>query len=421
MSHIDWVKCIVPLMHKDHIHGGARTRFEDSTFKKIDFAILENTYMEGSGSSRVSVRTVDAWHFFEPKEDESVNDTLVRHCSFLPKDFVESMLSGGIPEKYKGVYFFLQIEGNLVKYFQGQSIYGSMNAYGLVVDFMRDVCSYFKVEPTSHDLNMWRCGFFYLQRLDICENRRLGSYKEVDSFIHGVVKSASLNGRGFRFDHNEKEEGFTAVQSTSGRLCRFSVYNKHCDLRDNKYGKPKFDDEELNHALVDHANGLVRFEAKYKSSWFRRNNIDTMFELRKQHGDLTCLLYDKIDGMKFGGENMQKEVLKKLGSKLPNHIHLIFFSWLQGHTVAQIKEILGDGKRTKAADQRYYKASRYLKEKHGINIKVRLTNAEIEKNHVSGFVPLVSVLKAEASEAPQWFHDKGLIYTPSDHGLYKEG
>jgi len=419
VAHIDWIKCVVPMLHKKHIHGGVRARFEDSCDYKLDYQILETTRLEGSGSSSVSLRTVDAWNFFEPKEGETVGETLIRHWGFLPEGFSIPMLQGkGRSEEYENAFFFLQIEGNIGKYFQGQSIYCPMNANGLIVDFIHDVCRTFGIEPTAHDLKMWRQGFFYPQRLDICENRRLNNYKDADAFIHGVVKSASLNGRGFRFDHNEKQEGFTAVHATSGRLCRFSVYNKYCDLRDNKYGKPKFEDEDLNKRILDHADGLVRFEAKYKSSWFRRNGIETFYELWKHYPDLSSMLFDKINGMKFGGTNMKDTVMEDLKSELPTHILPTYLFWLDGKTVVQIKEMLGGGRRTSSGDRRYQRASKYLREEHHVNVKVRLTNAAIEKKHVSNVIPMVRVLEAKPDVAPQWFYDEGLIYEPSKHALY---
>jgi len=419
VAQIDWIKCIVPMFHTNHIHGGVRARFEDSCDYKLDYKVLETLRMEGSGSSSISIRTVDAWDFFGGKDGEPVQDMIMRYARFLPVDFVESMLVGkGRPEHYKNGYFFFQIEGNIAKYFQGQSIYSSSNLAGLICDFIQDVLRTFDIHPLAHDLQMWKQGFFYPQRIDICENRRLSNYKDADSFIHGVVKSASLNGRGFRFDHNEKNEGFTAVHSTSGRLCRFSVYNKYCDLRDNVYGRLKFEDDELNQRILDHANGLVRFEAKYKSSWFRRHNIYTLCDLWEKYHNIEDMLYDKMNAMTFGGSNLKDSLISDLKAKIPVHILPVYMFWLEGCTVFQIKEFMGGGKRTKAGDDRYYRAAKYLRDEHNINVKVRLTNAAIEDGHVSNVVPMVSVMKSDADVAPSWFYEKGLIYEPSDHMIY---
>jgi len=411
MSQIDWVKCIIPFTHKKHIHGGVRARFEDSIDYKLDYQILENLSVEGSASSCVQIRTMDAWEFFQPKKGEPVPDTIRRYSTFLPVDYVRGLIiGGGYPDKYKGHHFFIQIEGNLAKFFQGQSIHSSSDVVGLVKDFCLFISNHFEITPTAENLRMWDDGEFYIQRLDICESRRLSNYKVADRYINGFVKSASLNGRGFRFDHNEKKEGFTAVHSTSGQLYRFSVYNKYCDLRDNKYAKLHFDDD-LNKKIMDYSDGLVRFEIKYKSNFFRRNNISSISDVLGFFGSVDNMLHNVFDKLVFGGSNMNTVFLNELKSKIPKRYLIVYMLWLDGETPNDIKTLLGNGKRTRSADRFYQRTSKFLRDNYNLNLKVRLSNSTRD-DFGNNVVPFIQVLEAKPEPVPDFFYENDLIYTP---------
>jgi len=428
MAHCDWIKCIVPLFHHKIIHGGVRDRyasFVDFQNGKRDYQILETLRVEGSGSSTVSLRTVDAWDFFTSKEhaenDREVDDvaaTVLRFAPFLPDDYVMSMCMGnGVPPQYKDSYFFVEISGNISKFFQGQSIYSVDNHNGLIVDFILACVKAFKLVPLASNVRLWRQGYLYPLELHYAENFRLDSEHSADSFIHSLVKCASLNGRGFRFDHGEKKCGFTAVQATSGRLERFSCYNKYYDLIQNKYGKPKFDDEALNQRLIEEARGIVRFENKIKSPWFRRHDIMTFYDLWKLYPNPSDLLYRKINAVQIGGKNVHNLELEKLRYDLPSHILPTFLMWLEGKSVHEIKVVLGRGSRNRSGDQKYYRASCYLRDHYSVNLKVRLSNADLNKPLHENIVPMIRVLEAKPCEPPQWMKDQGLIYQPSEHLL----
>jgi len=414
MAQIDWVKCIIPFTHKAHIHGGVRARFEDSIDYELDYKILENLSVEGSASSCVQIRTMDAWEFFHYEKGEHVSETIKRYSTFLPVDYVRGLiLGGGCPKKYEGQHFFIQIEGNLAKFFQGQSIHSSDDVVGLVKDFCFFISNHFNIKPTSENLRMWSDGEFYVQRIDVCESRRLSNFKLVDDYINGFVKTASLNGRGFRFDHNDKKEGFTAVHSTSGQLYRFSVYNKYCDLRDNKYAKLHFNDD-LNKNIMDYSDGLVRFEVKYKSNFFRRHNLSSVSDVLGFFGSVDNMLYSVLDKLVFGGSNMNAVFLDELKSKLPSHVLNVYLLWLDGYSVVQIKTILGGGKRTSGADQKYMRASKFLRDEHNINLKVRLSNARPD-DLGSNVIPMIRVLEAKPECVPDFFVENGLVYTPKSN------
>jgi len=422
MAHCDWIKCIVPLFHTKRIHGGIRNRYDslhDMLNEKLDYKILEVLRVEGSGSSSVTIRTVDAFEFFTKKDEDSVSDTVLRFAPFLPQDYVISMCSGGgVPEQYKNGFFFVEISGNIAKYFQGQSIYSCDNHNGLIVDFVLAIVKAFRIVPMASDVRLWRQGYMYPKELHYAENYRLDSEHSADSFIHSLIKSASLNGRGFRFDHGEKKAGFTAVHATTGRLERFSCYNKFWDLVQNKYGKPKFEDKDLNQRLVDEARGLVRFENKVKSQWFRRQNIMTFYDLWKKFKDPSDLLYRKINAVQIGGKNVHKQSLEELRFKLPSHILPTYLMWLEGKSVHEIKVVLGHGQRTRAGDKKYYKDSCFLRDNHDVNMKVRLSNAELcGTEEPTNVVPMIRVLEAVPEQAPQWMKEEGLIYEPSQHLL----
>lgn len=422
MAHCDWIKCIVPLFHGKFIHGGVRDRYDSFTDYqngKKDYQLLETLRVEGSGSSTVSIRTVDSFDFFDSKEDDDVAHTILRFAPFLPQDYVLSMCSGdGVPEHYRGSYFFVEISGNISKFFQGHSIYSVDNHNGLIVDFILACVKAFNLVPLSSDVRLWRQGYIYPKELHYAENFRLDSEHSADSFIHSLVKSASLNGRGFRFDHGEKKCGFTAVHATTGRLERFSCYNKYYDLIQNKYGKPKFEDKELNKRLVEESRGIVRFENKVKSEWFRRHNVMTFYDLWKLYPSPSDLLYKKMNAIQIGGKNVHNDSLEKLRYELPTSVLPTYLLWLDGKSIHEIKVVLGLGSRNRSGDQKYYRACCYLRDNHNVNLKVRLSNADMAKpEKEQNVVPLIRVLEAKPCEAPEWMKEKGLIYKPSQHLL----
>lgn len=424
LFHVDYVNVIVPMFHTAHIHGGVRARFEDSTSFELDYKILENLVMEGSASSKISVRTVDAWDFFQPKKGESVADTLLRFSPLLPADFLYPMVAGAgvrgvdyaMLETYTRNFMFIEIRGNLIKFFQGHSLYGSLNHCGLIVDFCCAVLEAFNIVPLATDVAMWRQGGFYPKELHICANYRLSDYQDVDRFIHGIVKSCSLYRSGFRFDHNEKREGWTAVHKTRGEMFRLSAYNKFCDLRDHSCAKPSFEDEQLNRRLLEHSNGILRFETKLKSRWFRSKNIYTMHDLYRIHPDVSAILDEQLQAIETGGCNLKSSKLELLKSELPSHILPTFLFWFEGYTAHGIKTVLGGGHRTAAGDKKYYRASRFLREHHDINTKVRRTDGQ-QQSEPSNVVPLIRTLEACPDTPPQWMRDEGLIYEPSEHLL----
>jgi|GEM_PF-4072572 len=371
MAQIDWIKCIVPCMHDSHVHGGVRARFENSTDYVLDYKILENLSVEGSASSCVQVRTLDAWDLLSYKKGEGISDSIRRYANFLPQGYVTSMMLGGkLFDDCKGKHFFLQIEGNLAKFFQGQSIHSSDDLVGLVKDFCLHITKELNIHPTAENLRMWNDGEFYIQRIDVCESRRLSNFNLVDDYINGFIKTASLNGIGFRFDHGEKASGFTAVHNTTGQLYRFSAYNKFCDLRDNKYAKLHFDDD-LNKKIMDYSNGLVRFEVKYKSKFFRNHNILSIGDAFEFFGSVNAMLYNVLDKVNFGGSNMDTAHLDKLKSKIPPHFLHVYLLWLDGYSV--------------------------------VNLKVRLSNARPDELGTN-VIPMIQV-----------FYENDLIYTPKEN------
>jgi len=80
---------------------------------------------------------------------------------------------------------------------------------------------------------------------------------------------------------------------------------------------------------------------------------------------------------------------------------------------------LGRGHRTKAGDKKYYKDSCYLRDHHSVNMKVRLSNADLAKpEKEQNVIPLIRVLEAKPCVPPQWMYDEGLIYKPQNHLLH---
>jgi II/X family phage/plasmid replication protein len=124
---IDWVHVTVPFSHPIHIGGGRILKLMPSD-NPSDPPIVEwetncRLTMEGSWSSKVAIRSHGAG--------------------------------------------FLEISGNLVKYFQGHNLWGTDDLRLLVYRFMGIVCQQFGVEPVQSDQDQWLYGVYPITRVDI--------------------------------------------------------------------------------------------------------------------------------------------------------------------------------------------------------------------------------------------------------------
>lgn len=116
---------------------------------------------------------------------------------------------------------------------------------------------------------------------------------------------------------------------------------------------------------------------------------------------------------------MDKDTIMHLYGAIPNHFIPAFYYWVEGRNKNQIKEALGRGERTKAGDSRYYRAARYLREQHSIDLNTRRSDVPVWKPKPKSPPVLYRVLCPQPENTPpEWFYEEGLMYEPSDSFLH---
>ena len=418
---VDFVWVYVPFFHTKPIRGAVRERhvLNSSGDKVLDYSIFERHFMSnGSASSMVGIRSVDI--FDDLKSDfDSIKQSVVRYSSILPDDFLTDFFSeDGLPLDYVGVYPFLEIKGNLNKYFQGHNVFGSSDIHGLIVDFLLDVLKEFGLQSTSRDVYNWRNGFFYPFRIDLnfnfwagrdhtgsfsgrsyCSPRSIQSdYRLADRFLRAFKRSATLNGRPFVFPQNMKQDGVTVYHDVSGQIKRLKLYNKYYDLKKHKPDLP----QPIYDRLLDFSSGLVRVELQLNSLFFRRHHFNTLFDFRYAHRDLSDIILSEIHKIKVGGAVMDEQIIEMLKREAPSHHLPVLYLWLDGRSPSEIRENVGDNK--------YYRSRRFLLQ-YGVNIGV--VNEQGKNNRNDNVIPIMDVITASPAECPDWMKEKGLIYNPS--------
>lgn len=421
MFHLDQIDIIIPCFHSDRVCGNLKAEYSlENGLLKTEHKFHLPTQMKGSGDSSIQVSTVDAFvDFFEPKKDEPLSFQLEKCYPYLPLDYADAVLmKKEIPLQYKNKHFFIRIRGNLVKYFQGHSLYGSLDTYGLAIDFILKLLQEFKISPLSADIQKWKHGLIMLKGFHVCCLLDLKTPQQVDNFILSMIRSGSLNGVGFVQDWKDarKKEGFGFRVDNSMQIYKYSGYNKFFDLLQNTVASPNFETDHMNALIINEAYGKLRLELKCFTGYLRRNNISTLLDLLKCKDDISSHLIKYTNKIEVGRTNMNSSNLERLKAKLPNHLKAVYLLWLEGQSVVRIKEILGGGKRTKAGDLKYARASISLRKDYNINIKVN-TNSKTFIEHDTNVIPLIQVLEAEPTKCPQWMKDEGLIHEPSQYLL----
>jgi len=423
---IDWLDIILPCYHTKNISGGFKASFtseglEDFDNLVLDYKIATNKIVEGSHSSTITIKTVDPFDDYMMNQDGDINKFLIDNLyPYLPEDYGNSLVMGkGKPAKYKGAHFFIRVSGNLAKFLQGQNLYCPSDPFGLYFDFIVKLIKQLGIAPFAEDVRKWQHGLVIPKRIDINKNFKLNNPKEVDEFITGLVKSGAINNRSFCFPRgvNRKTKGLSCTNDTLGKDFRAIFYNKFYEMLKHLKEHDRYNYELCYHnaKLINEAYGLLRVEFSFRSSWFRRRGLYNFLEFYQSGYNFNDLFDKYLKTVQVGATNMDENKLEKLKEKLPNHLLGTYLLWYEGMNVAQIKEALGGGSRNHAGDTMYFRHSKELREKYGINTKVRRIGAT--EKIKSNVVPMLRVLEAKECEDPQWMKDEGLIYEPKKHLL----
>ncbi|MDQ6960905.1 MAG: phage/plasmid replication protein, II/X family [Mariprofundaceae bacterium] len=342
-----------------------------------------------SATSWLKIETLDADLPNEHGFHMLLTDVFRKNVSLHGSGFVTDVFASGVHSEHGLVtdeYFFLKIEGNFIKYLQGNSFAGTLDPRDLAYETVHKVYKSLGYD-VSDDLAMkLSIGFIPFSRMDICEDFVLPNTDICDVVINSIVANCSLNGNQFVHEHAlTKRRFFGCALAANHRRRKVSFYNKYGSLKQDKKAALdyKYDngcclddnyilDGELNNKLTDHTNGHLRFEIKYKSEHLKEKEIEYIYDFKKLIDNFQETL-SKVD---IGTNTMNK--IEEIKEKCPSHHFKCLTYWLEGLSPAQIKTKLGNGQRTKAIDQRYLRSVKWFKE-NDLNIKVRYKVNVVDK------------------------------------------
>ena len=97
-----------------------------------------------------------------------------------------------------GGHCFVEVSGNLAKFFQGHNLFGTNNLPGLVFDFMRWLAINHAgmVAPSVEDIQAWQTGEYQLTRVDVTDSFKLRTRGDVLTWIRAAEQTAHLTHRG---------------------------------------------------------------------------------------------------------------------------------------------------------------------------------------------------------------------------------
>ena len=349
---IDWITAVVPCWHPEQVRDGSFVR------------VKRDGEIEWTSDCRLSVRG---------SHDSAVT---IRSATWLP------MQDGG--------YCFLEISGNLAKFFQGHNLFGSDDLPGLVFDFMRwlAVNQPVEVAPSVEDINAWRSGAYQVNRADVTDSFKLRSRSDVLAWLRAAEQTAHLSHRG----RGQLVKGNTLYFGKNSRRWSLKIYGKGQEIEAHSSDQPALASLPQ---VRDWADNVLRAELVIRGMELKRLQLDTGTAWLPLDGvpfDAVAMLRDKLGAMTMTTtRTLPDDVLDTLTSAQRTG----YLAWVAGNDLRQ------------SMPHRSFYRLRAKLLPHGIDIAT-LQPSEDRSN----VVPLVRVLEAVPAGVPDWAHETPLFYEP---------
>lgn len=345
---IDWVTAKVYVRHTP-INGGGVISYNRAG--EVEWDVMKRLPVQGSYDSTIQIRTDMA----------SVQD---------------------------GAGAVLSVSGNLVKFLQGHSLFGTSDLRGLVVATMYRLFELFPdhLSPSETDLVMLRNGLYSLSRVDVTKNLRLGSREDVRQWI----RAAKVVARGRRQAANLEKEG-TLYLGKSSRRKTIKVYCKGDEMEAKGHKLPEAMPDEARNLLHLYGDTILRSELTLRGQSLTDKGLEWGRDWRY---DTPEVLYLKEIGALELPENVPFTSKSDVDG-LPARLIAVYKLWQEGHDLRVIYP--------KATFYRYRAALLA----HGIDI-----TAPVRQVETSNVVPLWRYLVAEEAGVPEWAKGTPLYFEP---------
>lgn len=343
---------VVPCKHLEPIREGSFQRVDANG--QVEWSVDQRLSVTGSFDSSVTLRT----HHSDG----------VGHC-----DYVE-------------------ISGNIVKFFQGHNLWGTDDIHSLAYSFLKWLAVEHGlkesplISPDKSDIDAWKKGDIRLTRVDVTQSFHLPSRAAVLAWLRAAEQTAHLSHRG----RGQLVKGSTLYFGKNSRRWSLKMYSKGQEIMAKNHGQ----DAILSiPSAIEWADKTLRVELVLRSMELKRLNLDYLFNwIDDVPSSVTEeLLRDRFEGMTMTTtSHLSAEILDQLRPAL----RMAYQSWEAG---ADLRTIL--------PHRTFYKYRSELL-KHGIDI------ATLVPRDVSNVVPLFKTLEAIPVTVPDWAEDSPLYFEP---------
>lgn len=344
---IDWISFTIPCAHDDPIHNGLFVRQKrDGT---VEWESMTRLSIVGSHETAVTVRSAP-W----------VGDG------------------------------FIEVSGNITKFFQGHNLFGTDDLSGLVLEFMvwLSLQRPDLVQPLETDLAAWRAGDYRLHRVDVTASFVLPSRGDVLAWLRAAEQTAYLKHRG----RGQLYSNGTLYFGKGSRRWSLKIYAKGPEVEANAKYQPVLEDLPYLKAWADN---VLRAELTLRGLELKGLGLETGTAWLPLDGvpfDPQEMLSAKLGAMTMTTNNSLSEEVRE---ELSNLEKASYAAWEAGNDLRNIM--------SKSA---FYRLRNKLLP-NGIDIAV--VKATEDRSNV---VPLVRVLEAVPAAVPEWAMGTPLYFEP---------
>lgn len=341
------------------------------TFK----AFVRHRLIDGGGVVSYNQAGAEEWHVLKRLPVQGSYDSTIQ---------IRTEMSSA----QDGFGSILWVSGNLVKFLQGHSLFGTSDLRGLVEATMHRLFELFPdhLMPSETDLVMLQNGLYYLSRVDVTKNLRLDTREDVRLWI----RAAKVVARGRRQAANLEHEG-TLYLGQKSRRKTIKVYCKGDEMEVKGHKLPEALPVEVRERLHLYGDTILRSELTLRGQSLTNKGLELG---RNWRYDTPEELYSKEIGALELPENVPF-TSKSDVEGLPARLVAVYKLWQQGEDLRVIYP--------KPTFYRYRSALLA----HGIDI-----SAPVRQVQTSNVVPLWRYLVAEEAGVPEWAKGTPLYFDP---------
>lgn len=269
---VDWVTAKIPLVHSEPIFGGKVVSYNKAG--DIEFETYKHLPVEGSFSSKVSIRSLD---------------------------------SGTI-----------EFSGNPVKFLQGHNLFGSTNIVELMTAALEIIFRELGLFPTEQDWRAIRSGIYSMSRVDVTAMYELRTLADVLAWI----RAAALSSRS-RHKSPGLQRGDTIYWGKHSRRWTLKAYAKGQEIMVPDHTlSPLLPHYEK---LIAWAQNKLRVELTLRGSELRKNGLHTAAAFSNANASETFQKY--LGNITLSDNfNLTTEAL----DGLPNSLRCTYVLWERG-------------------------------------------------------------------------------------------